>query len=498
MRLFFTLLCLVTLLRGADFSATANFQPQDGGWLIALTLEGPKGGHINAGLLEPKANQGTVKPFNLPPTQNDEMVGEVYPVGAVLTYLLTPKVENPELTVTIQGCTDELCLMPQDIVLKPNATPSQSPVPAATAVPAKSQWRSTAGYVKAPEFCQWIDRALTGEPEPAENLLQRVFDRHGLFLAALLIIPLGLLLNLTPCVLPMIPINLGIIGAGAAGKGGKRGFALGATYGAAMAITYGAAGAIFVSIGGRFGAINSSPWFNLALAAVFIVLALAMFDLIILDFSRFRKRSNNAGRGAFATAAILGTMAALLAGACIAPVLIWVLILSAQLYSDGHAAGLWLPLLLGVGLGLPWPIMGAGVAFLPKPGAWMNRVKQAFGVLIACVAVYYIWTGVTLFRSNHKPVEDGYWLTDYQAAVAEAQKTNKPLFIDFWGVTCKACTMMDATTLQSPEVRQRLDQMVRVKVQADNFDSEVTRKIVQEYGVVGLPTYVIRTWPQQP
>ena len=82
-------------------------------------------------------------------------------------------------------------------------------------------------------------------------------------------------------------------------------------------------------------------------------------------------------------------IAALLAGACVAPVVIQVVLFSSNLYATGTSIALALPFVLGLGMALPWPIAGAGLASLPKPGAWMVRVKQAFGVVILATAVYY-------------------------------------------------------------------------------------------------------------
>src|SRR5690606_39922911 len=130
--------------------------------------------------------------------------------------------------------------------------------------------------------------------------------------------------------------------------------------------------------------INSSPLFNLAIADLFVVLALAMFDVIVIDFSRLssRFRVGEAGRGSFLVAFSMGAISALLAGACVAPVVIQVVLFSSNLYATGTAAALALPFFLGLGMALPWPFAGAGLAALPKPGAWMIRVKQAFGVFI--------------------------------------------------------------------------------------------------------------------
>src|SRR6185312_7546622 len=98
-------------------------------------------------------------------------------------------------------------------------------------------------------------------------------------------------------VLPMIPINLAIIGAGVKAGSRSRGFLLGAAYGGAMAIVYGILGLVVILTAGAFGTINASPWFNAAIAIVFVVLALAMFDVLVIDFSRFAGSASRSGSG---------------------------------------------------------------------------------------------------------------------------------------------------------------------------------------------------------
>src|SRR6185369_13598453 len=132
-------------------------------------------------------------------------------------------------------------------------------------------------------------------------------------------------------------------------------------------------------------------WFNLGIAAIFVALALAMFDVFEIDFSRFSGAigTDPSKRGSVALAFVMGAVAALLAGACVAPVVIQVVLFSSNLYAKGTTVALALPFLLGVGMAMPWPVAGAGLAALPKPGAWMVRVKQVFGVLILATAAYY-------------------------------------------------------------------------------------------------------------
>ena len=96
----------------------------------------------------------------------------------------------------------------------------------------------------------------------------------------------------------------------------------------------------------------------------------------------------------------MGAVAALLAGACVAPVVIQVVLFSSNLYATGTTIALALPFFLGIGMAVPWPFAGAGLAALPKPGAWMVRVKQVFGVLILATAVYYGYEAYGIFANR--------------------------------------------------------------------------------------------------
>src|SRR4029077_4804283 len=170
---------------------------------------------------------------------------------------------------------------------------------------------------------------------------------------------------------------------------------------------------------------------------LFIVLALAMFDVIVIDFSRFSGnfRVSEAGRGSFVVAFGMGAVAALLAGACVAPVVIQVVLFSSNLYATGTTAALALPFLLGLGMAVPWPIAGAGIAALPRPGAWMVRIKQVFGVVILATAAYYGYTAYGIFANRwvdpaqvqssvEEKLKEG-WYSSLGAGLAEAKRDGK-------------------------------------------------------------------------
>jgi thiol:disulfide interchange protein len=355
---------------------------------------------------------------------------------------------------------------------------------------------STGGYLGTDDFLTFVRNAEEGVKEAG------LFEGRGPLAVLLLVLLGGLALNLTPCVLPMIPINLAIIGAGAGSGSRARGFMLGGAYGAAMALVYGVLGLIVILTAGTFGTINASPWFNLAIAAIFVALALAMFDVFEIDLSRFSGAIGTAAkRGSFADAFVMGAVAALLAGACVAPVVIQVVLFSSDMYARGTVAALALPFLLGVGMAVPWPLAGAGLTALPKPGAWMVRVKQAFGVIILATAAYYGYLAYGLFadrwvdaREVASSVEEKLkagWHASLAEGLAVAQREQKPVLVDMWATWCKNCLVMDRTTLADGSVTTALDGYVKVKFQAEQPDEEPARTIMARFDAVGLPTYVV-------
>ena len=355
---------------------------------------------------------------------------------------------------------------------------------------------TTGGYQGAADFLKFIHDAENGVKP------RGLFEGQGPLMILLIVLVGGLALNLTPCVLPMIPINLAIIGAGAQRSSRARGFLLGSAYGGAMALVYGVLGLVVILTAGTFGTINASPWFNLGIAILFVVLGLAMFDVLLIDFSKYSNNvGTSGGRGTFALAFTMGAVAALLAGACVAPVVIQVVLFSSNLYATGTKIALALPFCLGLGMAIPWPVAGAGLAALPRPGMWMVRVKQAFGVFILATAAYYGYEAYSIFSNRwvdpsavassvQEQLKAG-WHASLADGLAAAERENKPVLIDMWATWCKNCLTMDKTTLASSDVRQALNGYVKIKYQAEDPDAEPAKSVLQRLSSPGLPAYAI-------
>ena len=506
---------LATAASASPFAVTAARDAFAGQPAVRVAFDFPADHHLYSSFSVADPAGQALAPLSVPaPDVDDPDDIEPYYSKSFAAFYAPPAGDS--VVVTYQGCAGTVCFMPEDVVLALGGAPeiASAPAPAEASgenpLAGRGEPRRLVGYAAVPDFLAFLDPAAAPPPPASPWRLflddpAQFYLRHGVWPSILLILIGGFLLNLTPCVLPMIPINLAIIGAGGSNSSRSARFGLGLAYGLGMALVYGALGLVVVLSGSVFGAINSSPVFNGAIAVLFFALALAMFDVWQLDFSRFRKSSGLAGRARLPAVLAMGGISALLAGACVAPVLIAVLALSGSLYSQGVALALALPFLLGVGMALPWPLAAAGLAILPKPGAWMEKVKKAFGVLILLLALYYAWNAVSAFRAapGDESATSALRRVDLQrdppetfgALLREAAASGKPVLLDFGAHWCKACHLMDATTLRNPQVVEKLENYFPIQILADQPNRPPARELLAPFAIQGYPTFLLYPAP---
>jgi thiol:disulfide interchange protein DsbD len=271
--------------------------------------------------------------------------------------------------------------------------------------------------------------STTGGVTSEQDQLATLIRDGSLFAVLATFFGLGALLSLTPCVLPMIPILSGII----VGQGDKvtplRGFSLAFTYVQGMALTYAAAGAIFVlAFKQAPQAFFQHPAIIIGFAVLFVVLAFAMFGSFTLQMpsfiqSRLTDVSNNQKSGTYIGTFIMGALSALIVTACVAPAMIAALSVISQTHMIARGAGALYA--MGLGMGLPLLLVGASAgSLLPKAGAWMDAVKQVFGVMFIALAVYLVSAllpgPVTMVLWATLAVVFGFWLFSLSLGAKQA------------------------------------------------------------------------------
>jgi thioredoxin:protein disulfide reductase len=287
------------------------------------------------------------------------------------------------LVAKYQGCAERgLCYPPitkrvtldlpaaaQAVTLSATPAPAAKPAPAAALVPAP-----------APE-------AMVSE----QDQIAAVLAGGNLWAIVALFFGFGLLLALTPCVFPMIPILSGIIAGHGAGITTRKAFTLSLVYVLAMAATYTVAGVLAGLFGANIQAAFQNPWILSVFAAIFVALALSMFGFYEIQLpsalqSRVTEMSNRQQGGSLVGVAIMGLLSALIVGPCVAPPLAGALIFIGQT-GDAVLGGAAL-FALSLGMGMPLIAIGTSAGkFLPRAGAWMDAVKAVFGVLLLGVAI---------------------------------------------------------------------------------------------------------------
>ncbi|MFK2915546.1 protein-disulfide reductase DsbD [Pseudomonas sp. 3HC3] len=203
---------------------------------------------------------------------------------------------------------------------------------------------------------------------------------------------LGLLLAFTPCSLPMLPILAGLVlGNGASAR---RGWLLAGVYVLSMALVYAGLGVVAALLGASLQAWLQQPWLLGSLAGLFVLLALPMFGVFELQLpAALRDRLDRAGQGTrggnLYGAALLGALSGLLLGPCMTAPLAGALLYIAQ--SGDVLQGALVLFSLGLGMGVPLLLLVTlGNRYLPRPGAWMNRVKGVFGFVFLAMALYTV------------------------------------------------------------------------------------------------------------
>jgi thiol:disulfide interchange protein DsbD len=399
-----------------------------------------------------------------------------------------------------QACNDSVCLPPNEAGAQFAVTPGGSFVPL-TEAPANPQ-------------------AASGDR------LARTFASGGLPLTLLVLFLGGLALNLTPCVLPVIPITLGFFALQSDGRRSRR-LALSSMYVLGLVAMYSTLGVVAALGGKMFGAWLQLPAVLIAFAVVMLVLASSMFGAFEIQPPRWIANRSH-GKGGLAGALSMGLVVGIVAAPCVGPVVISLLTLVAQLGQPLLGGAMFAA--LAFGLGFPYLAL---LNVLPKPGQWMVQVKKAMGFVLVAMAFYFLrpLTGDDVFRWGvavslligaaflfvsrgatgravrlacaslllvagaafaipRASVAGVKWDKYDAKAISAATAQKRPVVIDFYADWCLPCKELDAKTFTDPSVIAEMNRFVRVKADLTLANNPETQALAKQYSVVGVPTIV--------
>ncbi|WP_039750079.1 protein-disulfide reductase DsbD [Campylobacter ureolyticus] len=245
------------------------------------------------------------------------------------------------------------------------------------------------------------DKKVSNNNTNYENKISSDIKNNNFFITIITFFGYGLLLALTPCVFPMIPILSSIIVSKCKNSknDNKKAFLISFIYVFAMSLAYSIAGILATYFGSSVQGFLQIPWVIILFSLIFIVLAFSMFGFYELQLpaslqSKISKKSEskNGLIGVF----IMGFLSALIVGPCVAAPLAGALVYIAQsgnLLLGGSAL-----FIMSFGMGMPLLLIGLGAnKFLPKPGYWMNEISKIFGFIMLFMAV---WMLSRLISSN--------------------------------------------------------------------------------------------------
>jgi thiol:disulfide interchange protein DsbD len=441
-------------------------------------------------------------------------------------------------TVEFQACNDQVCLPPATVPFTVEVT-----VAGSVGAGGSPGAPDTAAGAAAPQASATFS---TGAPAGgsnaavAKNRLEAALAQGG-FVWLLALFAGGLLLNLTPCVFPMLGITVSIFGA-------RQKEALPKVLGTAIlyvlgiCVTYTALGVVAALTGGLFGSALQSIWVNVVLGGLMLVLSLSMFGLYEMQPPAWlMDRLGGAQASNFAGAFLSGLGVGIIAAPCVGPFVVAVLALIAQRGDVGF--GVRTMFTLSLGLGFPYLFLATFsnlLQALPRSGDWMVWVKHGFGTLMAAIGLYYLcvgfapdlapfvlpvglavgglWLGfidrsagakgafktftqvaggvalfagvmfgVQMFQAAARTLT---WKPFDATAVATSVAAGRPVMVEFSADWCLPCHELELNTFANERVVAAAHRFDRYHVDLTKYDtpeSEATRK---RFDIHGVPTVV--------
>lgn len=357
---------------------------------------------------------------------------------------------------------------------------------------------------------------------------------------------LGLLLSLTPCIYPMIPITIGILQAQRKSSF-LHNFLLAISYTTGMSSTFALLGLFAAMTGQLFGNIMTKPAIVIAIIVLIVYLSFSMMGFYELHVPSFlQSRGIDRQGGSLISAFLFGAASGTVASPCLSPGLLLLLTVVSTLHN--YLLGFLLLFSFGIGLSIPLLLIGTfshSLHLLPSAGQWMVEIKRLLGLAMLATCIYFLKGIVTMYtlwwilcisgliagglafyfaytarhtwRLIHQivgiacialsifcalqAIQKKYatcesnntieWHYDYDEAINKARTENKKLFIYFTAPFCSLCTTIERCILSHPDVMQQLSSFVLFKCDVSDESSELVASLRKKYTIVGVPVYLL-------
>ena len=304
----------------------------------------------------------------------------------------------------------------------------------------------------------------------------------------------GLILNLMPCVLPILSIK--VLGF-ASGKNAREMRAHGLLYGAGVLATFLALAGLLIALKAAGTAVGwgfqlQSPVFVALLAALFLALALNLSGAFEFRSLVPARLANASASHPHADAFLTGVLAVVVASPCTVP------FMGAALgYALTESAGVALAVFaaLGLGMAVPYVLLAFEPRWLrrlPKPGPWMVHLKRWLALPLYATVAWLVWVLSIQVGIAGTPAEKDTWQPYSEPRVAELVAQGKPVFVDFTAAWCVTCQVNKQLVLSRPETERAFAERGVTMLRADwtRQDPEITRALAA-LGRSGVPVYVL-------